>query len=540
MADMRKLQTPTPEFEQMTPVWKKCRVVVSGQRAVLSHDKLVTDKNNLLIPFSPTMDQAQFDFYKREAELPGVNSQFVKLLAGGLLRKPPVIEYSDKVSQEARDWIENSISVDSASLISFLDTILNEELVTSRTWIYVEYPNLPEDKTKLMSQSDWLAVKPYPLLWVAEQVLRTQTAIIDGIKKLTRVVVKGLVEEFETELDVHPKYVDTIWVHELIGGLYQIRVFKAHKAETIIAATGELNKAISTVASTNSSDLDDYKLEDTLYPKMHGERMKMIPAWPANGNIDIVEPELATIVDKEVALYNKISRRNHLLYGAATYTPWISSDMSHDDFKLIVKQGLGTWIHLDKGDTIGALTTPTEALTDLDTAIKAGLDEISKLGVRMLANEDATQSGVALQLRSASQTAFIGSFNTKLSAVVRDVLIHMINRRYPEEIVQADLKFTLCSDFDTIPLGSEWIKLMGEYYEKNLIPRSAWIELLKANDLLKPEYDDKIAKTEIDEDELTTASLAQNESGLDTASKIKAREAQRKASKGDNNDSSEP
>lgn len=530
MADVRQLQTPTVEYTLLVPVWKKCRVVVSGQRAVLSHDALVNGVGNLLISFSPSMSQAQYNFYKTEAELPGISSQFVKLLVGGLLRKPPQITYSDKVPADAKDWIENQIGVDGTSLVTFLDSSLSEELITSRAWVYVEYPDIPEAIANAMDKVEWDQVKPYPIMWTAEQIINWQTQIINGTKKLTRVIVRGIVEVFENAEDIHPTYVDTIWVHELIDGKYQIRLFEATKVDAVMPASGELNKANINKTQQQKSAAESFKIVKTITPKMHGETMTSIPAWPLNGSIEVVEPELSTIIDKEVALYNKVSRRNHLLYGACTYTPWIASDMNKGDFDAAVESGLGTWIKLNQGDSIGALTTPTEALNDLDVAIKAGLDELAKLGVRMLANEDTQQSGVALQLRSASQTAYIGSLNTKISAVMRDITIHLIKRRYNVDINQSDIKFSLCSDFDTLPLGSEWIKLVGEYYEKNLIPRTAFLDLLKANDLLPPDYDDEEAKKEINDDELVTANLTQQQNGTGTASSIKANEAARVAS----------
>jgi hypothetical protein len=538
MADVRKLQTPNPQYDLLVPVWKKCRVVVSGQRAVLSHDVIVNAEGNLLIPFSPTMTQEQFNFYKSEAELPGISSQFVKLLVGGLLRKTPAMTFSNNVPEEAKDWIENSIAVDGASIVGFLDSALNEELVSSRAWIHAEYPNIEDSVAEKMDTGDWAQVKPYPLIWTAEQVLNWQSQVIEGTKKLTRVIVRGIREEFESPEDIHPTYVDTIWVHELINNEYQVRIFEAVKKEIVAPVTGELNKVRSI---TSQGAGEDFKLTETIIPKMHGEVMSIIPAWPLNGGLEPIEPELSTIIDKEIALYNKVSRRNHLLYGAATYTPWVASNMSQDDFDNIVSQGLGGWIKLNQGDTVGALTTPTDALTDLDVAIKAGLDELAKLGVRMLANEGTQQSGVALQLRSASQTAYIGSLNTKISATMRDIIIHLIMRRYDIKLTQSDVKFSLCSDFDTIPLGAEWIKLMGEYYEKNLIPRTAWLDLLKANDLLSPDYDDDEAKKEIDEDELNTANLTQLDKGLSTAARMRAEQqaledSKREDTKDDNND----
>ena len=511
MAPDKKLEDPNSRYDSLYDIWIKCRAVIHGETYVKDHDLNVGDIGNMLIPFSPSMAQDQYNFLKREAELPGINAQFSKLLVGGLLRKPPKIDYQKNVPEEAKEWISQGISADGNSIIGFLDEVLYEEVQTSRAWVYVDYPAVSEADQLKMTTEQIKAIKPYPVIWNAENIINWKIENVNGNNVLSKVVVKGSVEKYINEEDVHPVYIDTIWVHELKNGKYQIRVFETPQNSTepkAVAGTVQTPKKVSGPV-----------LKDTIYPKHKGVALDKIPAWPLNGNIEPVDPLLLPLIDKEIALYNKITRRNHLLYGAATYTPWIASDMSEPDFKKIVNQGLGTWIQLRTGDTIGVLSTPTEALADLEAGIKSALDEISKLGVRMLTPE-TDQSGVALQLRNASQTAQLGSLNTKISTTMSAIITYLINRRYNLQLVPGDIQFTLSADFDPLPLGADWLRLMTEIYEKNLIPRSSWISLLKGNDLLPNDYDDEQGLKEINEDELVQPTVAQNEAGNSYAKNV--------------------
>ena len=205
---------------------------------------------------------------------------------------------------------------------------------------------------------------------------------------------------------------------------------------------------------------------------------------------------ITAIVDKEVSLYNKISRRNHLLYGASTYTPVISSDMSDDEFQKIVSSGLGTWLHLHQGDTASVLQTPTGALVDMDRAIASSIEEMAKLGIRMLTPETA-QSGIALELRNAAQTAQLGTLNTKISSTMCDVIAFMLNWRYGTDYTASDVQFSMSADFNPAPLGDAWLRLVTEWYQMGLIPRSVWLQILKQNDIVPPEYDDVVGLQEI-------------------------------------------
>jgi hypothetical protein len=307
------------------------------------------------------------------------------------------------------------------------------------------------------------------------------------------VIIRGFTDSY-VENEFHPTLVETVWVHELDqSGLYQIRKFQ------VLSPVTQAPVVVG-VRQTNTKKLVFECIETVTDIKCMGKRISFIPAWPLNGRVELTEPILNNIIDKEISLYNKISRRNHLLYGAATYTPYISSDMPQDRFEEIVDAGLGTWIHLDKGDEAGILATPTEALVDMDRAIASTIEEMAKLGIRMLTPESA-QSGVALEIRNASQTAQLGTLNSKVCNVLRQIIAFMITWKYGKEVLAKDIELTLSEDFNPAPLGDTWLRLATEWYQNGLIPRSAWLRILKQNEMLDSTYDDDKAQEEIVEDE---------------------------------------
>ena len=491
-ATTKTVGDPNASYESLRPLWQKCKAVCSGERFVKELDSIV-NLNNLLIPFSPSMTQAQYELYKAEAELPGISAQFAKLLVGGLLRKVPTLTFSKEVPKEASDWILDSFGQDDSTIVSFMDTCLWEEVRTSRCWIYIDHPEVTDRENK--SREDIKDLKPYPIVWQAESIINWRVTTSEtGRTTLDRVIVRGFTEVYDQN-EFHPNYIDTVWVHEINeAGRYQVRIFQ-HDASV---------QDIPTVvgAKQHHKNKLTFKLVETKADfEINGKPLGFIPAWPLNGSLEAVEPILITIVDKEISLYNKISRRNHLLYGAATYTPVIFSDMSDESFESIVSGGLGSWIKLGLEDKADILKTPTDALIDMDRAIASSIEEIAKLGVRMLTPETA-QSGVALQLRNASQTAQLGTLNTKISAVMSQIIAFMLNWRYDLKLEDSDVDFQLSADFDPVPLGADWLRLCTEWYEKGLIPRSAWLNTLKQNDMLTPDYDDKEGQLEINNDEI--------------------------------------
>jgi hypothetical protein len=486
---------PIAEYESLKPLWQKSRAVCSGERFVKDYDSYVdvVGFRNLLIPFSPSMTQKQYDFYRAEAELPGIVSQFAKMLVGGLLRKQPTLSLPDGLPREVHDWIMNQFGQDDSSMVSFLDVALWEELQTSRAWVYIDYPKIENPES--ISREDLLKLKPYPILWQAESVINWRTRQDSfGKSLLDRVIVRSY-EEFFDKNEFHPTYRDTVKVHELDeNGFYQIRIFQqTSDASSVQVVNGQQQKNYDTKKPV-------FELINTITDILsNGERLQIIPAWPLNGNTSVVEPVLMPIIDKEINLYNKLSRRNHLLYGASTYTPIIISDMGDDDFDAVVAAGLGSWIRLRQGDDAKVLETPTAALQDMDRAIAASIEEMAKMGIRMLSPETA-QSGIALEIRNAAQTAQLGALNTKISNTFKQIIAFMINWKYNLQLRAYDISFSLSADFNPTPLGADWLRLATEWYQQGLIPRSVWIMMIKQNDLVSPDYDDEEGKVEITAD----------------------------------------
>ena len=78
----------------------------------------------------------------------------------------------------------------------------------------------------------------------------------------------------------------------------------------------------------------------------------------------------------------------------------------------------------------------------------------------------------------------------------------MLNWRYGTEYTEQDIEFVLSEDFTPTPHGADWLRIITEWYENGLIPRSVFIEIAKRNDIVPPEYDDDEGQKEINDDEL--------------------------------------
>ena len=490
------------QYESFLPLWKRARAVMNGEHAVKQSDRRIDRANfsNLLIPFSPFMSDQQYAFYKAEAELPGLVSQYGKVLSGGLLRRRPVLELPDEVPEEAMQWLTDDFTVNGQSIISFLDEALWEEIVSSRAWVFVDYPSVPNAED--LSSEERAKIRPYPVLWRAEDVINWQTKLspTTGQEILSRVVIRYFEEEYEDADAFSPELVEYAIDHSLDeNNSYRVRYFKRKDDQTVEVAGSDIRR------SYNFSGEDmpaSWVLTRTVYPQIHGEPLRKIPAFPLNGSIRPREPVLMPLIDREVSLYNKMAHRNHLLYTASTFTPVFMTSISDESFGAIVEQGLGTYIRLNPEDSVDSLKAPTEALDGLELSIGSSVGEMARMGIRLLAPDGAgtSDSGIALEIRNSAQTSQLSTLNIKISQTMRDIICLMLEWKYELDLDPSEIGFTLSADFNPAPMGEAWMRMISDWYDSGKIPRSLWLEMAKQNDVIPIDYDDDEGVAEIASD----------------------------------------
>ena len=240
----REVQDPNFEYIYLKKIWDRIRVVLRGLRATRAYDEDPNqEKGNILTPFSPSMTKEQYNWYKEESEMGGFVNQFIKTIISGLLRKDPVIELPEGMSQpqkeEAMDWLRNKFTKDDNTLISFLYHALWEEMNTSRTFVMVNYPteyNMNFASIKVNSSSgigggvDKELPSPYPIILKAEQVINWRVGNHPVLQKecLLKLFVRIDVEENDPENEFHPVVKNKIFLHEIDNqGYYQIRIYES-------------------------------------------------------------------------------------------------------------------------------------------------------------------------------------------------------------------------------------------------------------------------------------------------------------------------
>ena len=165
-------------------------------------------------------------------------------------------------------------------------------------------------------------------------------------------------------------------------------------------------------------------------------------------------------------------------------TPVLSGNFTPEDIKQIQDTGVGSVWFLPDGARADMLTAPTEALQAFEASILNTIEDMAKMGMRIISQEIRShQSGVALDVRNAPQTAQLGTFSIKISSQISKIIRTMVRWRYDIDFPDEDLQFVLSSDYQTGPQGLEWLRLIYEMWLANAIPEDVFKELLRRNEL---------------------------------------------------------
>ena len=500
-------------YEELVPVWEKMEAVLSGEAAAKGYDKdLRRDNTNLLVPFSVNMERDQWALYLHEAELPGIAEQFARTVRGGMLRKPVVIEPADDSPNTLEPWLRTRPGAGGEDLLAFLTAALWEEIKTSRAWIYVNHPGMNG-----VEEPDGGPPAPYMELVKARELLDWRTGMHPntGQNALLSATVSKVVR-IENDGSGNPQFVDRVWVHDLDAeGYYRLRIYEKRRSRTIDAMDPNRrrrNSFVYQILDFGSYDLVD---EQTNITDADGARLREIPLFPLNGLYDPLQPVFETFCNREIHLYNKQSRKNHLLYGTATYTLVAKTD-DDDVISRLQSAGLGSILQIGQNDDLDPLQIDPTALDAWASEIEAVIGQLAKMGVRMLAKE-MDESGVAIELRNAGQTSQLAALSRAISQMLQRIFTFMAAWRYGSEV--GTVKASLSPDLTSSGLGADEMRLVTEWYMAGAVKRETWISMAKANDFLPADYDDSDAAEKITADAVLQAILdREKEMKMSTAS----------------------
>ena len=455
------IKQPSKSYTFWEPTWTKARAVVEGAAAVKQFDDtLRTDGSNLLIPFSNAMSPASYSHYKQTAELPGFTASQRKTVLSALLRKQVAITLPAELNNDdVRDWISNNIYLGQGSIMSLIKDAVRDDLITSNTWLLLDYNTYTEQPV----------VEVLPATAVISATVGFHPK--KGYGNLIRLVVRRQDQRIvdDTVEDFYRYQVHSINDE----GNYQVTTY-VEDGEDGVTQEGDVPVIPTRVVGGQEVSFDE------------------ILVYPMDGSPNIESAFLADFATREMALYNLLAARNHLLILSSALTPVLTGNITDKAKQSIRDRGLGAVWYLPEGADVKILETPTGALSGLNSSIENTRQDLQQLGARQLV-KDSRASGTALEITNSPYSATLSSLSRTYSNTLRKVIAQAVNWQYKTDYNISEFNVELSSDLSRSATGSDAMTHALTLYDGGLITGDEVIKIAKDNSVVSSDYQQPVS-----------------------------------------------
>lgn len=340
------------DYTRRTIQWARIRDALEGQDEI-------KENGESYLPRPDGMSNDAYTAYKDRAQYFPVVERTLRGMSGMVFRHPIKAELPTRLEP-----LVEAATTSGFSLEVMAENVINELLSVGRYGILVDYP---QDNTTATSI-------PYLATYTAENITDWQVQLIDGLRTLTRVVLK---DDFDSD-------------DEDVNDAAEMRL------ELILNEEGnyEVRKWISNTADGNKKEGSDTFIlyGEPKVPTVNGKPIKRIPfvfinAYDLRPEVD--KPPMLDLVDVNLGHYRNSADYEHALFLTAQPTPWVAGAITEANKPTQIGSG-AFWV-LPENATCGMLEFTGAGLEAQSKAMSDKEDRMASLGARMI-NEGKTRN----------------------------------------------------------------------------------------------------------------------------------------------------
>jgi hypothetical protein len=278
---VKGVRTTHPDYDRMAAVWKKCRDVIAGQRAMHEGGPLYLPK---------LKDESAEDYGARKKRSDFFNGSWITVRAfvGMLFRKPPT-----KDVPNALDDLLIDVTMTGKEVEAFAKALSHEALVITRYGLLVDHTPAPEGVTPITkAAATALRLRPKLALYAAESITnwREQEPGKPGQYAMVTLSEEHPIPDDRFSHKTEKRY----RVLDLDdAGFYRQQLWRINEK-------GE-----------------DEQVGADIYPLMNGQKLTYVPfkTYGADGEeTEVDDPALIDLIEANVALYQMNAIYRHTLY----------------------------------------------------------------------------------------------------------------------------------------------------------------------------------------------------------------------------------
>lgn len=421
------VKTLHPEYVRLEPLWKDCRNVVAGQRAMHA-------AGTAYIEQLKDEDDPQYRSRLKRSNFFNGTWRTIAGLKGMAFRQDPVQSLPAGIERFAAD-----ITLSGVSLNAFASNIVEEVLEVGRVGILIDYPKAENVTPVSIAAAETMGLRPTMQFYPTEAIRNWRFERRNNAWVLAMVT---LGEKYRTSTDEFGH--DTEDRYRVLdldeAGHYRQRVF--------IAKDGK-----------------DELVEGPFYPVMSGKPLPFVPfiTIGATGKGDVTdEPPLIDLVDANIALYQVNSDRRHGLHFTGLPTAVVSGYTSTTPGEKLYIGSTAAWVFPDPQAKAEYLEFTGQGLgpsKEMSVELK---QEMAMLGARMLADESRIGSETlgGTQIKHQGENSMLAEIVGHVSAALEwclDVFAKWAGQ-------SGEIKYQINRRFLPMPMGpQELTALVGAW-----------------------------------------------------------------------------
>lgn len=434
------VETPNDQYLTHAPRWQRVRDAIGGK------DEFTERATDYLPdPSAPGTDATQaanrYSKYFLRAVWLAATAQTSTGLIGSLFREDPSVEAPG-------DFIVEDINGGGLSAVQFAKRLGKEMLDIGRVGVLADYP--PTEGETSLAQS----VRPYAATYPAESIISWDDAMVGGVSKLTRVVLKEgetvNVDEFATEEQ-------TIYrVLRLQDGVYTQQVYRP--VEVTETTGGFINRQTTTRIEYQPD-------EELITPRTRsGATIDHIPfhfGGATNNDAIIDASPMLPLADINFAHFRNSADHEENLFQVGQATPHVSGLRTRGD-DANVYLGVGAVIETEIGGSAELLQINENQALALELDRKR--DMMIAMGARLIVNAGQNETAEAARIKHGSEVSVIQS----LANNVDDLMEKVMGELAAFEGLTGDITFETNKQFFEQPLDLNVARGMIEMMNSDL------------------------------------------------------------------------
>lgn len=486
MSDTFGVKTQHPEYTKRERQWRIMRDVMEGDDAIKQAGETYLPRPSTAHACFDSYELKQYEAFKGRSIFTDYTAQIHDCLHGMIESRPAKIDAPQNMKG---DKFLNNVDYQGNSADQFFSDGLDDVLVTGFGGILVDLPDVDPNMSK--AQAEKKNVHPYLSYYKAESIINWKFKYVDGIKKLSLVVLKEFVEKGDDQFyHVKTEQYRVLSLNE--QGIYTIQIWTSAKGD-------------DGIEKMSAGPVKPFQV--------NGQTIDYIP-FIMLPFTEPVKPILYDIAKLNIHHYQVTADYQNGAHLTSRPTGYFTGHEPEVDKKTgeVIPVYVGTdvfWQLPEPEAKVGVCSFSGEGIEHLEHALSRDESQIIMLASHIIAAEKKTaENKDAMMIRKTGEDAKLATYAKYMSyrfTQALQIVSDWLGNKDEEVSVQ------LNNDFSSMSFDANAVNSIANIFSQGKLPLRCLYYLLQSSGYLEPDmsYEDfvylldlessKLSPTEVDE-----------------------------------------